>query len=768
MQTEKVGRGFGERRSPKREYGKRKGVVILAANRKYYQDYEELCELLNKSSNEYDREKIDRAYRLAEKMHGDQRRVSGVPYILHPTSVACIIVDLGMDTDSVVAALLHDVVEDTPVTLDEVRQQFGEDVAHLVDGVTKISKIAYTEKEERQAENVRKMLIAMADDIRVIIIKLADRLHNMRTIDCMREQKRRDIALETMEVFAPIAHRLGIKAIKDEMEDLSLQYLDPIGYKEIETYLENNIVDGQGFIRKIIEQIRERVDKYIKGAIVSGRVKSIHGIYKKLIVQGKSLQEIYDIYAVRVIVDEPNDCYNVLGIIHDMYQPLPSRFKDYISTPKPNYYRSLHTTVIGTDGVPFEVQIRTKEMHMTAEYGIAAHWKYKLGLKSKSSMDEQLAWIRKMLENQEDNHDPARLIKDIKTDLSSDEVFVYTPRGKLINLPMGSTAIDVAYAIHSEVGNRMLGAKANYRIVPIDYVVKTGDIIEILTGKEGSVGPSRDWLKIVKTSEARNKIRQWFKREKREENIILGKAEFEKECRRNGIDLDEKDLSRMMEPILKKKNIPNMENFYASISYGGTVLWKLLPRMKEEYLKIVAEKNKNDTKDEEFVVPLTSEPVHSASSKSGVVIEGMDDVDIKFAKCCTPLPGDEIIAFITKGHGISVHKRTCSNVPKVIEECEDPDRWVNAKWSGSVNSYFSTVVEIKAYDRTGLVADLSGQLNNMKIHIHNMSSRSLGNGRAIVKFNITVRDKSHLRDIISRLTSVRGVTSVERTSSGAI
>ena len=740
----------------------------MAANRKYYQDYEELCELMDKSSGDYDREKIERAYRLAEKMHGDQRRISGVPYILHPTSVACIIVDLGMDTDSVVAALLHDVVEDTPVTLEEVSAQFGEDVAHLVDGVTKISKIAYTEKEERQAENVRKMLIAMADDIRVIIIKLADRLHNMRTIDCMREQKRRDIALETMEVFAPIAHRLGIKAIKDEMEDLSLQYLDPIGYKEIETYLENNIADGQGFIKKIIAQISERVAKDINGATVSGRVKSIHGIYKKLIVQGKSLQEIYDIYAVRVIVDTVFDCYNVLGIVHDMFQPLPSRFKDYISTPKPNYYRSLHTTVIGTDGVPFEVQIRTREMHMTAEYGIAAHWKYKLGLNNKSSMDEQLAWIRKMLENQEDNHDPARLIKDIKTDLSSDEVFVYTPRGKLINLPMGSTAIDVAYAIHSEIGNRMLGAKANYRIVPIDYVVKTGDIIEILTGKEGSVGPSRDWLKIVKTSDARNKIRQWFKREKREENIVLGKAEFEKECRRNGIDLGEAELMRMMEPILKKKNIPNMENFYASISYGGTVLWKLLPRMKEEYLKIVSEKERADGKEEEFVVPIIEEPTRSAASKSGVIIEGMDDVDIKLAKCCTPLPGDDIIAFITKGHGISVHKRSCSNVPENIDECEDPTRWVTAKWAESINTYFSTVIEIRAIDRTGLVADLSGQLGNMKIHIHNMSSRALGNGKAVVRFNITVRDKSHLRDIISRLVSVKGVTSVERTSKGAI
>lgn len=732
----------------------------MPENRKYYQDYEELCELLEKSGNNFDMEKIERAYRLAEKSHGDQRRISGVPYILHPTSVACILVDLGMDTDSIVAALLHDVVEDTPVTIEEVEKQFGKDVARLVSGVTKISKIAYTSREERQAENVRKMLMAMADDIRVILIKLADRLHNMRTIDCMREQKRRDIALETMEVFAPIAHRLGIKAIKDEMEDLSLQYLDPVGYKEIENHLQQLQSDGQGFIDQIMDKISRHVGEYIKGAKVSGRVKSIHGIYKKLIIQGKAFEEIYDIYAVRVIVDTVNDCYNVLGIIHEMYQPLPNRFKDYISTPKPNLYRSLHTTVIGSEGVPFEVQIRTWEMHQTAEYGIAAHWKYKLGMNNKSSMDEQLAWIRKMLENQADNHEPTRLIKDIKTDLSSDEVFVYTPKGTLINLPLDSTVIDVAYAIHSEVGNRMLGAKVNHRIVPIDYKVKMGDIVEIITGKEGSsVGPSRDWLKIVKTSEARNKIRQWFKREKREENIVVGKTEFEKEIKRNNIILSEKDLEEMMEPILRKKNIPTMELFYASIGYGGTLLWKLIPRIKEEYNKLCAEKRSNE---EEYVVPITEVSEPKKSSRGGVIVDGMNDVDIKLSKCCTPLPGDEIIAFITKGHGISVHKRSCPNVPEDISQAEDPKRWISARWSETINSSFRTVVEILAYDRTGLVADLASQLTNMRINIHNMSSKAMKNNLAVVTFSITVKNKSHLRDIISRLSSVKGIIHVNR------
>lgn len=734
----------------------------MPENRKYYQDYDELCELLHKSGVSYDYEKIDKAYRLADEMHKEQRRVSGVPYILHPTSVACIVSDLGMDTDSIVAALLHDVVEDTPTTLEEIMTMFGSDVAHLVDGVTKIGKIAYVTREERQAENVRKMLIAMSNDIRVIIIKLADRLHNMRTIECMKEQKRRDIALETMEVFAPIAHRLGIKAIKDEMEDLSLQYLDPIGYKEIETHLQSLQSDGQGFIERIMKQIEERVGQYIPGAKVSGRVKSIHGIYKKLIVQGKAFEEIYDIYAVRVIVESVNDCYNVLGIVHDMFQPLPNRFKDYISTPKPNLYRSLHTTVIGEDGVPFEVQIRTFEMHQTAEYGIAAHWKYKLGVNGKGSMDEQLAWIRRMLENQSENHDPTRLIKDLKTDLSSDEVFVYTPKGKLINLPMGSTVIDVAYAIHSAVGNRMLGAKANYRIVPIDYKVKTGDIIEIITGKEGSVGPSRDWLKIVRTSEARNKIRQWFKKEKREENIIEGKAELERELKRNGITVTEKELEEFMAPIFRKQNIPSLEFFYASIGYGGIVIWKLMPRIKEEYGKYYLEHHKDEEAEEEYVVPLTEEKQGSKGSKGGVIIEGMDDVDIKFSKCCTPLPGDEIIAFITKGHGISIHKRSCPNVPKEIELAPDPSRWIDAKWSKTISSSFQTVIEILAYDRTGLVADLAGQLQGMRINIHNMSSKAARNNLAIVTFNITVRNKSHLRDIMSKLQSVKGIISVSR------
>ena len=493
-------------------------------DKKVDHSYEELKALLLASDRDFDMEKIDKAYQFALESHGDQKRRSGVPYILHPVSVAYILVELGMDTESIVASLLHDVVEDTPVGLEEIKKLFGIEVANLTDGVTKLGRIPYSSREEQQAENLRKMLIAMADDIRVIIIKLADRLHNMRTIEFMPDQKRRDKALETMEVYAPIAHRLGIRALKEEMEDISLRYLDPIGYHEIESALAMKSGEREEFINKIKKQIYDRVSSVIPNVHLEGRVKSINGIYRKVFVQGKSMEEIYDIYAVRVIVDSLNDCYNVLGMIHDMYRPIPNRFKDYISTPKPNLYQSLHTTVLGKEGVPFEVQIRTWEMHHTAEYGIAAHWKYKLGLTKSDSFEQRLMWVRQMLENQQDTVDSTELVRTIKTDLAPEEVFVFTPKGDVISLPIGSTVIDFAYAIHSAVGNRMIGAKVDGRIVPIDYKVKTGEIIDVLTTKEESHGPSRDWLKIVKTSEARNKIRQWFKKEKREENIIEGTA----------------------------------------------------------------------------------------------------------------------------------------------------------------------------------------------------------------------------------------------------
>lgn len=719
---------------------------------KFYQDYHELVDLMKKSNHEYDFELIDKAYRFAEEKHGDQRRASGIPYILHPTSVACILAELGMDTESVAAALLHDVVEDTPVTLEEIISMFGQEIAELIDGVTKLGKIPYSSREEQQAENIRKMLIAMAKDIRVIIIKLADRLHNMRTIECMKEQHRRDKALEVMEVYAPIAHRLGIRAIKEELEDLAIRYLDPVGYAEIERQLEKKSKDRVHFVSEIKQSLYERLENDINNVYISGRVKSIHGIYKKTFMKGKTMDQIYDIFAVRVIVDTVADCYNVLGIVHDMFRPLPNRFKDYISTPKPNMYQSLHTTVIGKEGVPFEIQIRTWEMHYTAEYGIAAHWKYKEGITKKDSLDERLAWIRKMLENQSDN-DSTEIVSTIKMDLVPEEVFIFTPKGDVISLPTGATVIDVAYAIHSGVGNRMIGAKVDKRIVPIDYRVKTGEIVEIITSKEEG-GPKRDWLNIVKTSEARSKIRLWFKREKRDENIIEGRTQLETEFRRLGIHVPEKELEEFLADVIRKQNCNSLEDFYASIGYGGVQLWRILPKIKEEYIKKYV--------DSDTAPVVIKEPVKKKVS-GGVHIEGIDDCLVKFSRCCNPLPGDEIIGFITRGYGVSVHKRNCSNVPKVIEDAEEPERWIKAEWAEQLtNETFQSTLRIMATDRTGLLADITNQLSALHLFIHTLNSREVKNGMASIEVSITVNSINHLKMVISRLSGINGIVSVGR------
>lgn len=715
--------------------------------------YEELKALLLASDRDFDMEKIDAAYQFALKSHGDQKRRSGVPYILHPVSVAYILVELGMDTESIVASLLHDVVEDTPVGLEEIKKLFGIEVANLTDGVTKLGRIPYSSREEQQAENLRKMLIAMADDIRVIIIKLADRLHNMRTIEFMPDQKRRDKALETMEVYAPIAHRLGIRALKEEMEDISLRYLDPIGYHEIESALAMKSGEREEFINKIKKQIYDRISSVIPNVHLEGRVKSINGIYRKVFVQGKSMEEIYDIYAVRVIVDSLNDCYNVLGMIHDMYRPIPNRFKDYISTPKPNLYQSLHTTVLGKEGVPFEVQIRTWEMHHTAEYGIAAHWKYKLGLTKSDSFEQRLMWVRQMLENQQDTVDSTELVRTIKTDLAPEEVFVFTPKGDVISLPIGSTVIDFAYAIHSAVGNRMIGAKVDGRIVPIDYKVKTGEIIDVLTTKEESHGPSRDWLKIVKTSEARNKIRQWFKKEKREENIIEGKAEIEREFRRNGIELPEPEMKAFLEEIATHQHCQTVEDLYAALGYGGIQLWRLMPRIRDNYNKI--------KKPVEESQEVRYQKVPSKAT-GGVIIDGVDNCLIKFSKCCNPLPGDDIIGFITRGYGVSIHKRSCTNVPKDTSKAAEPERWVNARWAGDIQDEFESTLEILASDRTGLLADLTNQLSSMHIFIHALNSRELKDNNAIIYATITVNGLEHLKSVISRLSNISGIISIGR------
>ena len=725
--------------------------------------YEELRKIIEESGKEYDRAKIEQAYRLAEEKHQDQKRSSGEPYIIHPLSVAAILVGLGMDSESVMAGLLHDVVEDTDCTIEEIQKTFGKEVALLIDGVTKLTKIPYSSREEQQAENLRKMLMAMAEDIRVIIIKFADRMHNLSTLEYVSPQKQRDKAVECLEVYAPIADRLGIRTVKEYMEDISLKYLDPQAYREIEEDLSSRSKSRKQFIEDTKALIRGRVEISIPDVYIEGRVKSVYGIYRKMFIQGKTFEEIYDVFAVRVIVDTIEDCYNVLGIIHDMFQPLPGRFKDYISMPKPNMYQSLHTTVITKAGVPFEVQIRTWEMHHTAEYGIAAHWKYKLGMSARdadnAALDDRLAWIRQMLENQAESEDVTDLVHSIKSDLIPEEVFVFTPKGDVINLPLGSTVIDFAYAIHSEVGNRMIGAKVDKRIVPLDYKVKTGEIIEILTTKEAGRGPNRDWLTLVRTSEARNKIRAWFKKEKRDENIVEGRAELEREFRRSNIPLTSELMDYMIESVGKRHNCSTEDDFYAAIGYGGIQLWKVLPRIKEEALRL--QKSAAPDQPQELPPPTTPEPKRRVAS--GVLVEGMDNCLIKFSRCCNPLPGDEIIGFITRGFGVSIHKRSCSNVPRDLTQCPEPERWVNAHWAGDVKDDFKSTLHILAVDRAGLLADVTQQLSNMKIFIHALNSRQeRGSGNAFISATISINGLPQLQNIIERLGKIPGVISIDR------
>ncbi len=730
----------------------------MAAASKTYAD---LVQLATSSGKEYDLALIEKGYKFALEAHKDQVRQSGEPYIIHPIAVACKLIEFGMDTPSVVAGLLHDVIEDTPYTYDDIAKTFGKEIANLTDGVTKLGKIPFSSREEQQAENLRKMLMAMSEDIRVIIIKFADRMHNLATLEYVSQQKQRDKALECLEVYAPIAHRLGMRTVKEYMEDVSLKYLDPVAYHEIEENLEARSTRRKQFIENTKQLIRSRVEPLIPGVVIEGRVKSINGIYRKMFIQGKSFDEIYDIFALRVIVNTIIDCYNVLGIIHDMFTPLPNRFKDYISTPKQNMYQSLHTTVISKEGIPFEVQIRTWEMHHTAEYGIAAHWKYKLGMTSGNektdSLETRLQWIRNMLDNQSESEDVTDLVRSIKTDLAPEEVFVFTPKGDVINLPMGSTVIDFAYAIHSAVGNRMIGAKVDQKIVPLDYKVKTGEIIEILTTKEVGRGPNRDWLSLVRTSEARNKIRTWFKKEKREENIVEGKAELEREFKRNNIVMSDELMKFMLDSAGRRHSCTTPDDFYAAIGYGGIQLWKILPRIKEEYLK---NQNPGDKQ------PDISQQAPQATNKKavgGVLVEGMDNCLIKFSRCCNPLPGDEIIGFITRGFGVSIHKRNCSNVPKDFTTCPEPERWVRAHWAGEVKEEFKSTLHIVSADRSGLLADVTQQLFNMHIFIHSLNSREIKNtGNALISATISINGMAHLQQVIDRLSKVRGVISIDR------
>lgn len=699
-------------------------------------------------------EQIDKAYRLAADAHKAQLRYSGQPYIIHPIAVAEILLGLGMDAQAVEAAFLHDTVEDTDVTLSDLQKEFGGEVANLVNGVTKLGRVPLSTKEEQQAENIRKMLLAMSRDIRVIIIKLADRLHNMRTLDFMAPQKRRDIALETLEIYAPLAHRLGIRTAKEELEDLAIHFLDPIAYDDIKNNIEEMSRSNHEFLKQITQKISERLDGVVDNPRIEARIKSVHGIYRKMYMQNKNFDEIYDVFAVRIIVDTLAECYNCLGIIHDIFKPLPGRFKDYISTPKPNMYQSLHTTVIGKEGIPFEVQIRTRDMHRTAEYGVAAHWKYKLGISAKSNMEERLAWVRELLEEQKEAEDAQELVRAIKTDLVPEEALVFTPKGDVISIPVGSTVIDFAYAIHTAVGNKMVGAKVDGRIVPIDYVVKTGEIVEILTSSQQGKGPSRDWLSIAKTSSARNKIRSWFKNEKREENIVEGKAEIEREFKRNYIRLSDEDYDKFIDNLVKRQHLNSADDFYASIGYGGISVIRMMPYIKEEY-------NKNYRKHEEEITDRIVSS-HRKPAKDGVTVEGIDNVLIKFSKCCNPLPGDSIIGFITRGHGVSVHKRDCPNVPADISGAAEPERWIKVSWNETVKNEFRAALQITALSRIGLMADISMQLAAMRVNINEITTRDAKDGRSVINMTVTVTNVEHLKNVISRVEKVDGVLSVER------
>ncbi len=723
----------------------------------YEADFEALMSVMQEQGEKYNIPLIRRAYEVCVSAHKGQFRKSSEEYYIHPLNVAKIIVTLGMDSESIAAALLHDVVEDTEISSDEIKRDFGEEVALLVDGVTKIGRIQYVSREQAQAESLRKMLIAMGKDIRVIVIKLADRLHNMRTLDSLPEAKQLEKSLETIEVYAPIAHRLGMHAIKEELEDLAIRHLDPIAYSEIEGLLGEKSNFREAAFKTLRDRIEERLHEEMPGVdfVLQSRVKSIPGIYRKMFMQGRDFEEIYDIYAVRVITGTVTDCYNVLGIMHDMFRPIPGRFKDYISTPKPNMYQSLHTTVIGREAIPFEIQIRTFEMHHTAELGIAAHWKYKEGVTKKDSkMDTSLEWIRQVLESQ--SEDTTDLIRTIKVDLAQD-VYAVTPKGDVISLPAGATVIDFAFAIHSAVGTRMIGAKVDGKIVQITHEVKTGEVIEILTTNAAGHGPSRDWLSIAVTSGAKAKIRSWFKKERREENIQTGKAAIDSEFRRNSIILPDAEMQAFLLDIAKRQRLSDTEELYAAIGYGGVSLEKIMPRIKEDYTKLV--KASKETKIEEYIQK------HTPRSRDGVIIEGIDNCLIKLSKCCDPLPGDDIIGFITRGHGVSVHKKDCVNVPKDTDSLEERGRWIGAYWADDGKSTsFTSTIQISGLDRDGLLADITNVLFNMRVGLHAVNARAIKGGNCLMTVTVSAASVEHLNSIIAKLQKLSGVYSVERTN----
>ncbi len=727
--------------------------------------FEALLVRLHSGNKNYDTDKIASAYTYARAMHEGQMRLSGDPYISHPLAVAEILADLELDTDSICAALLHDAVEDCAdrTNLSEITTRFGEDVALLVDGVTKIVQMQLEDKEEAHIENIRKMLLAMHKDIRVIFIKLCDRLHNMRTLSAKSPEKQRVIALETMYIYAPLAHRLGMQRIKLELENISLSYLDPVGYGEVHEAIDSRYGENRDLLVLARNKIEEKLTENHISYTVEGRIKSVYSLYRKMYNNNKSIDEIYDFYALRVIVETELECYTVLGIVHELFKSVPGRFKDYISTPKPNLYRSLHTSVISRGGIPFEIQIRTREMHREAEYGIAAHWKYKSGEKAGKDVDEKLAWVARLIEAEDSTRDPDEFLHTFKTDIFHDETFVFTPKGDCISLPLGSTVIDFAYAIHTVIGNKMIGAKINGMIVPITSVPENGQIVEILTSS-GAKGPSRDWLKIVKTGEARNKIRQWFKKERRTENIEVGREEVEKELRRNGRPYTEAEQNEIVTNVARRMGIQEANDLYNTIGYGGLSITKIAGRLRDEFDRVV--KVTTPVEPMQASQVKTVEKPKNLKSNSGIIVDGESGCMVKCAKCCNPLPGDDIIGFITKGYGISIHKKDCPNAIEGQKNQENAERWVSAMWESdpvsNTTALYEASILVLADNSITLIADVTGALADMKVSIMQINAQKRPDDSQSIQLTVGCKNVGHFRSIVSRLQSIPAVRSVTR------
>ena len=727
---------------------------------------QQLEEKILSSGRNYDLGRIHAAYETAKLAHSGQFRKDGSPYVTHCIAAAEIALDMELDEDSIVATLLHDVIEDTSLTHADIVRQFGITVADIVEGVTKLTRVQYTSKEDEQMENMLKMLLAMAKDIRVILIKIADRLHNMRTMAYQTKEKQRLKSLETMEIYAPIAHRLGMQKAKWELEDLSLQYLDPLGYREIMETLDTKMPE----LERFMDSMKERIESVMKRegiqCSVQCRIKHIYSIYRKMYAQKIDISGIFDLCAFRVIVDNIPDCYNALGIIHYMFKPVPGRFKDYISTPKPNMYQSVHTTVIGSEGIPFEVQIRTWDMHYTAEYGVAAHWKYKIGDGSqavKAGEEDKFAWVRKLLESQQES-DAGEFVHDLKVDMFADEVFVFSPKGDVINLPNGATPIDFAYSIHSDIGNHMIGAAVNGRIVNLNYVLQNGDIVEIRTSKSAP-GPNRDWLNLAKSGSARTKIKQWFKKERREENVMRGREMLESELRRNGLTLDLLEDEAIYTPLLNKLSLSSIEDLFAAVGYGGITATRAANRLRDESLRNGSSEHKTAIdKMNEAAERREQQAKRDQKAVNGILVEGIDNCLVRFSRCCLPVPGDEIIGFITRGQGVSIHRRDCKNYLNQVSSGSD-DRWIKVSWANQISNSYITTFTIAAKDRNGLVMDIATILNALNAKVRTLSARSTGPGESLTVVTLEVKNSSDLRYIMNRLTSVSGVTSITRIGS---